>query len=383
MRGLFDDMVRRPAPVAEVVAGSTPVIAFGDPRAATVATLGINPSWREFLADDGSLLTGLKRRLATLIWLNAKDAAQLDLDQARAVVEECAAYFRPNRNPYRRWFDPLDQVLQTAFGVSYYTGTACHLDLVQWATTPVWSQLSRSAKEFLLREGLTHLRQLLTLSNIRIVLLNGRQVIEQVRASGLFDLQTCGNLAVDTRRKCWLYRRERGSVTCIGWSTNLQGNWGIGVSFRGRLGAILPNIRYRATPQGDEPQSLLNLRRIDGAGHLIKGTRAEDKRELSLVLQAWLIASDAPTIGAGRGQQPWMFINLGGVRTAVLNADTKRAAVDEYVRDVQVRGADVPWNILPNQRNGKLNKLGFRVDGKSTPGWYCYLTEPAPRRGQV
>jgi hypothetical protein len=53
MRGLFDDVVRRPAPVAEVVAGSTPVIAFGDPGAATVATLGINPSWREFLADDG------------------------------------------------------------------------------------------------------------------------------------------------------------------------------------------------------------------------------------------------------------------------------------------------------------------------------------------
>jgi hypothetical protein len=100
-------------------------------------------------------------------------------------------------------------------------------------------------------------------------------------------------------------------------------------------------------------------------------------------LQAWLIASDAPTVGTGRGQQPWMFINLGGGWTAVLNADTKRAAVDEYVRDVQARGADAPWNILPNQRNGKLNKLGFRVDGKSTPGWYCYLTEPAPRRGQV
>jgi hypothetical protein len=50
-------MMRRAAPVAEVVAGSTPVIAFGDPFRATVATLGINPSRREFLDTNGELLS--------------------------------------------------------------------------------------------------------------------------------------------------------------------------------------------------------------------------------------------------------------------------------------------------------------------------------------
>jgi hypothetical protein len=55
---MFEEMVGRPAPVPEVVPGSTPVIAFGDPLTATVATLGINPSWRKFLTDDGSLLCG-------------------------------------------------------------------------------------------------------------------------------------------------------------------------------------------------------------------------------------------------------------------------------------------------------------------------------------
>ena len=183
--------------VSEVVTGSTPVVAFGDPRNASVATLGINPSWHEFLADDGSLLSGSKRRLATLTSLNAKDTALLDLDQARTVFEDCAAYFQPDRNPYRRWFDPLDQVLRAAFGVSYYAGTACHLDLVQWATTPVWSELSRSTKGVLVREGLPYLRRLLSLGSIRIVLLNGRQVIEQIKASRLFELEVCGNLAVN------------------------------------------------------------------------------------------------------------------------------------------------------------------------------------------
>lgn len=377
---MFEGMACRPVPVSEVVTGSTPVVAFGDPRNASVATLGINPSWHEFLADDGSLLSGSKRRLATLTSLNAKDTALLDLDQARTVFEDCAAYFQPDRNPYRRWFDPLDQVLRAAFGVSYYAGTACHLDLVQWATTPVWSELSRSTKGVLVREGLPYLRQLLSLGNIRIVLLNGRQVIEQIKASRLFELEVCGNLAVNARRTCWLYRGVRGSVMCIGWSSNLQSSWGIRVSFRARLSAMLPNVRRHATSQVGEPRALSTREPVDGVGRLIKGTRAENKRELLDVLQAWLIASNAPAIGTGRGQQPWVFIGLAGGRTAVLNADTKRAAVEEYVRDAQARGADAPWHILPNRRNGKLNKLSFRADGRPTPGWYCYLTEPASSR---
>jgi hypothetical protein len=146
-------MVCRRAPVAEVVTGSTPVVAFGDPLTATVATLGINPSWREFLADDGTLLHGRARRLSTLLSLSADSTASLRPDQVRTVIAECAAYFRPNRNPYRRWFDPLDNILRTALGASYYDDTACHLDVVQWATRPTWNRLSKDAREALLTEG--------------------------------------------------------------------------------------------------------------------------------------------------------------------------------------------------------------------------------------
>ena len=129
-------MVRRPAPIAEVVPGSTPVVAFGDFRKATVATLGINPSWREFLGADGALLSGTARRLATLPLLNAEDTSQLSACQVKKVVGACEIYFSPERNPYRRWFDPLDELLRAGFAVSYYDGTACHLDLVHWATRP-------------------------------------------------------------------------------------------------------------------------------------------------------------------------------------------------------------------------------------------------------
>jgi hypothetical protein len=66
-------MVRRPVPVAEVVPRTAPVIAFGDPCRAKVATLGINPSRREFV-EDGHLRTGPKRRLATLESLDAESS---------------------------------------------------------------------------------------------------------------------------------------------------------------------------------------------------------------------------------------------------------------------------------------------------------------------
>src|SRR6516164_216438 len=86
-------MVGRPVPISEIVTGSTPVVAFGDPRAAIVATLGINPSWREFLSDDGSLLCGPKRRLATLGSLHAESTVSLRPDQIRSAIEEVRGVF--------------------------------------------------------------------------------------------------------------------------------------------------------------------------------------------------------------------------------------------------------------------------------------------------
>jgi hypothetical protein len=83
----------------------------------------------------------------------------------------------------------LDKVLRTGLGVSYYDGSACHLDLVQWATDPVWGKIpSSAAREALLEDGVPHLRAQLTRENVRLVLLNGRQVIDQVTSLGLAEL---------------------------------------------------------------------------------------------------------------------------------------------------------------------------------------------------
>lgn len=56
--GYLAAMVRRVPPAdAAVVAGSTPVVSFGEPRRAVAATLGINPSTAEFI-HHGQMLAG-------------------------------------------------------------------------------------------------------------------------------------------------------------------------------------------------------------------------------------------------------------------------------------------------------------------------------------
>jgi Luciferase-like monooxygenase len=175
-------------------------------------------------------------------------------DQIRSAIEECAAYFRVGHNPYRRWFDPLDEILRAALGVSFYDDTACHLDLVQWATRPAWGELSTHGREILLWEGLPHLRRLLRHGNVRTVLLNGRQVIDHVMAARLGELRPSGEVRINPMRACSLYTGEFGAVKFIGWSTNLQSSWGIGLHFRARLAAAVIasfHLMRHTKPQGE------------------------------------------------------------------------------------------------------------------------------------
>lgn len=230
-------MVRRAAPAdGDVVPGSTPVVAFGDPTGAEIASLGINPSVREFTDKAGRWLRGDDRRLATLESLDAGGCDELTDAQVATVVADCAAYF--NRNPYRRWFNPLDRVLRGAAGVSYDDGTACHLDLVQWATDPVWSRLSDHARRTLLDDGIPHLHAQLTSERIRVVVLNGKQVIDQVNAIGLADLDEVGVLP-RRRDTCRLYTGTGSNIQWFGWSTNLQGSWGVTIDFKTQLAGWL------------------------------------------------------------------------------------------------------------------------------------------------
>jgi hypothetical protein len=370
-------MVRRSAPASIVIPRTTPVIAFGDPRRARVATLGINPSWREFQTKDGILLSGVTRRLSTLRSLASQDTVELTDDQIKIVISECADYF--SRNPYRRWFDPLDRVLKDGLGASFYDGGACHLDLVQWATAPAWGKLSRAVKRTLLRESLPHLQNQLRFGSVKLVVLNGREVLKQITSIGLAKLDLTGKLQRNARAPCSLYSGCGEGARFLGWSTNLQSSFGVSSEFRNQLARWLAgcaNLSHGPVWRGDRPMSEFK-QTFDANGHVIKRTTVASKFELLKLLQAWLKASDAQTISNIKpGLTPVIFMPLDHQRKVEINADTKRSAVEEYVKDALARGADVPWRVIRNRR-GPCNKLVFRADRTETPGWYCYLRPEA------
>ena len=265
-------MAARTAPaVASIVERSTPVLSFGDPLCADVATLGINPSRQEFYSAAGGLLTGTKRRLTTTESLGITPGRPLTEDQARTVVAECNDYFM--RNPYS-WFNPLEALLNAAAGASYYKRSACHLDLVQWATDPVWGRLAdRAAATLLLEEGRPHLETLLTRSNVHLVLLNGATVIEQLQRIGLAGLREVKKI-LEGNTTCRLLIGEGHGISYVGWSTNLQTSFGVSNEFKQLLAGEVKELVESLVPamptQVEAPMKTPDVE-IDDEGFLPRG----------------------------------------------------------------------------------------------------------------
>ncbi|MGH8930030.1 MAG: hypothetical protein ACRDZO_05180 [Egibacteraceae bacterium] len=335
-----------------VVPGSTPVVAFGDLERADIATLGINPSSQEFLDSSGHLLSGDRRRLATMESLRAQRLVDLTDEQTAQVYEDCAVYF--HRNPYRRFFDKLDEILQKGLARSYYSGSACHLDLVQWATHPVWSGLDGRVRRQLLEADSGFLGAQLQREGIQLLVLNGKSVIDRVKALNLVDLDVVGStpLGHEGRRVSSLVRGEAvGGVAVVGWTLN---------------------VPDRACTAGNRQRLVEWLRTLDLLGpRYLPQAVVRSKRDLYSLLSEWLASSSAQTIGGpGYGQRAHVWIELAGSRVR-LNADTTRAAAERYVTHAQANGVDAPWTVIPN-RSGRVNRVSF--DGAATPGWYAYLT---------
>ena len=223
-----------------VVPGSTPVLSFGPTTSARIATVGLNPSRVEFLDGKGHELVGETRRLATLASLGTKSLADASDDALRRVVDDCETYF--HRNPYCKWFKPLQELIAVC-GASYLDGSACHLDLVQWATDPVWSKLPRDARTELLAADAAFLRRQLAAEPLRVLLVNSMGVWRQLEGAFSLDFEEHERLAIKGKRTSRLASaRLENRVTVVAWSANLQGAFGITRDFRQRLAARVKEL---------------------------------------------------------------------------------------------------------------------------------------------
>jgi len=231
---------RETPPGTPVLQGSTPIPSFGDLRTAKIATIGWNPSKREFVDTEGRELQGDQRRLETLRSLGVPSLSNASPESVFRVFASCNAYF--TRSPYW-WFKKLDAVLRP-LGATYYGDdngkleSACHLDIVQNATDPAWGNLNTSIRGTLIDLDIPFLREQLASSDLRIVLLNGMGIIrafeELVAGSPLTELESLRF----GRIRLFKGNSIRGFVP-IGWNINLQTTYGVSCAELERLGSTV------------------------------------------------------------------------------------------------------------------------------------------------
>lgn len=195
MRATFADLAKSLAndqrlTDAGAITWAQPVPYFGDLASAQVATVGLNPSDKEFVERGGTPIRGALRRFHTLESLGLQSWADAGDDQIRAIEQACDGYFECN--PYS-WFNSLSDMISGA-GASYYGGgarfAACHLDLVPYATRCKWSDLASASKTYLLGIGAPVLERAIAGSRIRVLALNGSGVADRFRYLFQCDWET-------------------------------------------------------------------------------------------------------------------------------------------------------------------------------------------------
>ena len=82
------------------------------------------------------------------------------------------------------------------------------------------------------------------------------------------------------------------------------------------------------------------------------------------------------------GRRPWIHI-LDEHRVFVLNADTKRKAVGEYLELVTQLSDDLRWELRPSER-GNMTAVAYGPHALPVQSFYLYAVDlaSAPRRAQ-
>ncbi len=225
----------------DVIRWGCPIPSFGDLSSSRVAALGLNPSNREFVDELGDELQGPFRRFHTLKSLGLASWSEVDARHLRLILESCRTYFLGN--PYDRWFKRLDKVVSGA-KASFYSKScgACHLDLIPYATKRKWTELTAQRRSSLMNVAADTLGLLLRDSPVRILILNGRSVVEhfQDMAGTWLERQEMPAWSLPRQSKPDVtglaYRGVVGTlsgislsheVLVLGYNHNLQGSFGV------------------------------------------------------------------------------------------------------------------------------------------------------------
>lgn len=242
-----------------VIPWACPVPYFGNLDTAKLATVGLNPSNREFVNASGDELSGNERRFPTLASLGLQRWSQASEEQLNAIDSACSKYFFGN--PYDGWFRALDKLI-VGSDHSFYGmfAEACHLDLCPFATATKWGELPGASRQALLEAGGDFLGNLIASSDIRTLVLNGQTVIRTFETLCQIKLEAL-------RMDDWTLPRTRGDgvngfsyfgrlsqignlrlnreILVLGYSHNIQSSFGVTSKVRESIGSWISSITKR------------------------------------------------------------------------------------------------------------------------------------------
>ena len=119
LKGMIDTQIFLSGSNLDIIEWASPIPYFGDPSKAEIATVGLNPSNREFVNPNGFELTGSERRFETLTSLGISSWKSAKKDHLYKIYTSCTEYFF--KNPYDGWFKSLDKILgKTSFSFPDY-----------------------------------------------------------------------------------------------------------------------------------------------------------------------------------------------------------------------------------------------------------------------
>lgn len=298
-----------------------------------------------------------------------EDPRRLTDDQVAQVIAESHEYFN-GPNWYAGWFRWLESLLRESGVGSYLDGSACHLDLVQWATKPAHGDLHPVVWDRLVEHDRDFLQWQLRNSNVGLVLLNGASVVREVHRAGVvtgFDEDALTYQTVKGEGRIRVFRAIADGVVFVGWNRPLAG--ALALDGRQRLWRWVAQAVQKgaASASPGRDAGVTTARRTGGAMELVSGfvpvgTEVDGAQELEEVLSHWLAASNTPTVGdvGSYGGSPVIRVRMGGDEF-VLNRDTKRSAVRVFlVAAGRAGGAEhLRWHVTVNNR-GVINRVSYR-----------------------
>ncbi len=172
----------------DIIRWGCPVPSFGDLSNSKIATLGLNPSNKEFVDKTGKELNGVSRRFHTLNSLDLDCWSKVEDYHLDLINFSCKEYF--SRNPYDTWFKKLDYLISET-NTSFYSSveSACHLDLIPYATSCKWTELNRTQRQSLMTAVGDTLGLLIKDSPVNVLILNGRSVVNNLESITEIELK--------------------------------------------------------------------------------------------------------------------------------------------------------------------------------------------------